>query len=99
MDYALSCEDSRRSGSRSIVCGIVLWEFGESWGHASCGDCSHLPAVAGRQKPELRLADTRRSFEYCIEDLREIARRSVDDPQNLVGCSLLLQKLVAFGKA
>ena len=99
MDHALSCENSRRPRSRSVVWWIVLSKFGEGRGHASCGDRSDLPAVTGRQKPELRLAEPHRPFEYCVEYRREIAGRGVDDLQDLVGRSLLLQKLVAIGEA
>ena len=55
-----------------------------------------LAAVAGRPKPELRLAGAR---VYRIEYRREIAGRGVDDLQDLVGRSLLLQKLVAVDQA
>jgi hypothetical protein len=58
-----------------------------------------LPIVIGRQKPELRLAEPHRPFEYCIEYRREITGRGVDDLQDLVGGNLLLQKLVTFGDA
>jgi hypothetical protein len=99
MDHTLSCKNSRRPRSWSIVWWIVLSKFGEGRGHASCGDRSDLPTVVGRQKPELRLAEAHRPFEYCIEYRREITGRGIDDLQDLVGRSLLLQKLVAFGEA
>ena len=99
MDHALACENSRRPRSWSIDWRIVLSKFGEGRGHASCGDRSDLAAVAGRQKPELRLAEAHRPFEYRIEYRREIAGRGVDDLQDLLGRSLLLQKLVAVDEA
>ena len=99
MDYTLSCKNSRRPRSWSIDWRIILSKFGEGRGHPSCGNRSDLPTVEGRQKTELRLTEAHRPLEYCIEHRREITGRGVDDLQDLVGRSPLLQKLVAFGEA
>jgi hypothetical protein len=49
--------------------------------------------------PKRGLAEPHRLFKDCLEDGREVARRGVDDLQDLGRRGLLVQRLIAFGSA
>src|SRR6516225_1875807 len=60
------------------------------------GDRVERPPVEGPERRKVELAKTNGSFKDRVEHRRKVARRAVDDPQHLGGCSLLLQSLARF---
>jgi hypothetical protein len=55
--------------------------------------------IPGPQDAKCRLAQPYRLFQHRVEHRREVAGRTVDDPQYLGGRSFSGQRLVQFGRA
>ena len=71
-------------------------------GHIAFGDVVGAVAIDREQPAEIRFAEPHRLFEHRVEDRLKLARRGVDDRQDLGGRGLLLQRFrkrsITFGK-
>src|SRR5215470_17468576 len=71
--------------------------IGQAWCKTSCRYRAVFLTVIDSQAPNLRAAQGMRLFQDGVEHRGEIARRRIDDPQDLRSRRLLLQRLASLG--
>src|SRR5215471_18255425 len=99
MDERLALKDPGATGSRSRHQRVFGDEFRIGQRGAPMCHGSEATLTVSPQQSKGGSAETRRLFEHRIEDWCEVAWRGVDDLQYLRGSGLVLQRLVALGRA
>src|SRR5438552_15609986 len=71
----------------------LCYHFGESVRHVVLSSRAQRFTIKKQEAAKVRTTQAVRLFQYRVEDRREVARRGVDDLQDLGSCSLLFQRL------
>src|ERR1051325_7149165 len=94
MDDWLSCQDASPQRARACGSGITPTKFGEGSRDTSYRGTVEALAVICSEFPECGAAQAQCLLQHRVEYRCEIARRRIDDAQNLGGRGLLLQSFV-----
>jgi hypothetical protein len=101
MDESLSAADPGENTRLALAAiqqrGIVPSELGIGRRHAARANHTELLPVGDTHHADRRAAQMHRLFQHRIEHRREVARRRIDNLQDLRGRGLLFQRLARLG--